>query len=334
MFRNSGSHLTYVERCHIWACLRNGFSQSKIAGMIGRHRSVISREVKRNTSQSEYNAEQAQKNAELRRSVASSRAKKMTPVILERIKILLYECDASPEQISGRLKKIENIKISHETIYRSIWNDKKCGGTLYEHLRHRAKKYHKRSAKNAGRGLIPNRVDIEHRPSIVELKERLGDIEFDTVVGTAHKGSIVSMVDRASKRSWFVKTAKRTAVNVENAICSRLEPLSKLGIFHTGTSDNGKEFANHESIVRRLGGAFFFAKPYHSWERGLNEHTNGLLRQYFPKGTDFTTISDSDLMLAEWKLNNRPRKIINYQTPIEAFDALLQQQLLREKLAA
>lgn len=201
---------------------------------------------------------------------------------------------------------------------------------MYEHLRHRTKKYNKRSGKNAGRGLIPNRVDIDQRPAVVELKERLGDIEFDTVVGVKHKGVIVTMVDRASKHSWFERAFQGTAINIENAICSRLAPIAQLGMFHTGTSDNGKEFANHESIAQRLGGDFFFARPYHSWERGLNEHTNGLLRQYFPKGTDFTTISNEDLILAEWKLNNRPRKILNYLTPAEALSAMLHKQRRRE----
>lgn len=330
MSRNSGRHLTFEERCQISTYICNGFSQRETSSLIGLHQSVISREIRRNSGKSEYDAEQSQKNAELRRSVASSRPRKMTPDVLQRVKHYLNESDASPEQISGRLKNTDSIKISHEAIYKFIWTDKARGGTLYEHLRHRTKKYNKRSGKNAGRGLIPNRVDIDQRPAVVELKERLGDIEFDTVVGVKHKGVIVTMVDRASKHSWFERAFQGTAINIENAICSRLAPLAQLGMFHTGTSDNGKEFANHESIAQRLGGDFFFARPYHSWERGLNEHTNGLLRQYFPKGTDFTTISNEDLILAEWKLNNRPRKILNYLTPAEALSAMLHKQRRRE----
>lgn len=330
MSRDSGRHLTYEERCQISSYICNGYSQREVAEMIGRDQSVISRELKRNSGEFGYEEIQAQKNAELRRSVASSRPRKMTQYVLQRVRHYLHESDASPEQISGRLKKADNLRISHEAIYRFIWTDKFRGGTLHKHLRHRSKKYHKRSGRNAGRGLIPNRVDIDQRPAVVALKERLGDIEFDTVVGAKHRGAIVTMVDRASKHSWFERTIQATAINIENAICSRLQPLARLGMFHTGTSDNGKEFANHESIAQRLGGDFFFAKPYHSWERGLNEHTNGLLRQYFPNGTDFTTISRDDLMRAEWKLNNRPRKVLNYLTPAEALSAMLHKQRLRE----
>jgi len=324
------SHLTYEERCQISSYQRNDFTQTEIANLIGRHQSVISRELRRNSSEAEYDGIQAHKNTELRHAVANARRKKMTPYVLGRVQELLQESDASPEQISGRLRKLHGIQVSHETIYQFIWKDKDRGGTLYEHLRHRAKKYNKRSGKNAGRGLIPNRVDIEQRPPIVELKERLGDIELDTVVGAKHKGVVVTAVDRASKYSWFKRELEGTAINIENALCTRLGSLAELGFFHTATSDNGKEFANHESIVQRLGGAFFFAKPYHSWERGLNEHTNGLLRQYFPKGTDFTTISDEDLAVAEWKINNRPRKILNYLTPAEALSAMMHKQRQRE----
>jgi IS30 family transposase len=323
-------HLTYEERCQISSYQRNGFTQTEIASLIGRLQSVISRELRRNSIESEYDGVQAQKKAELRQAVANARRKKMTFEVMERIQELLRESDASPEQISGRLKKLHGIQVSHETIYQFIWKDKSRGGTLYEHLRHRAKKYNKRSGKNAGRGLIPNRVDIDQRPAIVELKERVGDFELDTVVGAKQRGVIVTAVDRASKYSLFKREFEGTAINVENAICTRLAPFAQLGFFHTATSDNGKEFSNHESMVQRLGGAFFFAKPYHSWERGLNEHTNGLLRQYFPKGTDFTTISDENLAAAEWKINNRPRKILNYQTPAEALSAMMYKQRQRE----
>jgi IS30 family transposase len=320
-------HLTYEERCQISSYLCNGFSQIEVAEQIGRDQSVICREVKRNSDDAGYDGEQAQKNAELRRSVASSRPKKLTDDVVMHIKDLLHEAEASPEQISGRLKKTAGIHVSHETIYKLIWADKHAGGVLYKHLRRQTKKYNKRSAKNAGRGLIPNRVDIDQRPQIVDLKTRLGDVELDTIVGANHKGAVVSIVDRATKYTWLSLVPQGTASNVEEAICTRLSSLSQQGLLHIYTSDNGKEFASHESIVERLGGDFYFAKPYHSWERGLNEHTNGLFRQYHPKGSDFTALSSDDVILVENKLNNRPRKVLDFLTPAEAMsNALLNRQ--------
>lgn len=330
MSRQAKRHLTYEERCQISSYLCNGFSQTEIAGMIGRDQSVIAREIKRNSGKSGYEAEQAQKNAELRRSVASSRPKKLTPDLIARIKDFLETTDTSPEQISGRLKRVEDIHISHETIYQFIWSDKQAGGELYKHLRHRTKKYNKRSGKNAGRGLIPNRVDIDQRPTIVAEKSRLGDIELDTIVGANHQGAVVSIVDRSTKYVWFSLIPQATASNVEEAICARLKLLAEQGMLHTYTSDNGKEFANHEAIVEKLGGNFYFAKPYHSWERGLNEHTNGLFRQYHPKGSDFRKLSQNDILSVENKLNNRPRKSLDFLTPREA---MLHKQCLSIKVA-
>ena len=171
------SHLSQEERCLIWLLNCNGCSQTEIADEIGRSQSVVSREISRNSVDSVYEGKQAQKNAELRRAVASSRPKEGMPEAVKRALEMLQTMDASPEQISGRLK-LEDIHISHETIYRVILADQLGGGSLYKHLRHQKKKYNKRCGKNAGRGLIPNRVDIDQRPAIVEKKERLGDIEI------------------------------------------------------------------------------------------------------------------------------------------------------------
>jgi transposase, IS30 family len=280
-------HLTYEERCQISIYLKNGFSRSDIASLLDRDPSVISRELKRNSGLRGYRVKQAHEKALERRSKASSSPKKMTPDVIHLIKEMLQDTDSSPQQISGRLEKLHGIKVSHESIYLFIWANKKAGGQLYLHLRHRGKKYNKRSGKKAGRGLIPNRVDIDQRPTIVEKKERFGDFELDTIVGANHKGAIVSIVDRASKCAYLVLVQQATAENIHGAVCKRLNLLAKKGLVQTYTADNGKEFSGHEKIVKDLGGAFYFAKPYHSWERGLNEHTNGLVRQYFPKGTEF-----------------------------------------------
>ncbi|MDF2578416.1 MAG: integrase [Chlamydiales bacterium] len=203
---------------------------------------------------------------------------------------------------------------------------KQKGGLLYKNLRHSAKKYNKRSKAAAGRGCIPNRVDIEKRPAIVDEKKRLGDWELDTIIGKEHKGAIVSIVDRASKLTKLVKVEQKTAEEVEKAILKRLEAIKDL-VF-TLTADNGKEFASHQSIAKALDAEFYFAKSYHSWQRGLNEHTNGLVRQYLPKSVSFTKVTEDDLDRLEELLNNRPRKVLGFMTPIEVFYLLSKQSPL------
>ena len=223
----------------------------------------------------------------------------------------------SPEQISGWLKKQGRESVSHETIYKYIWRNKKKGGSLYRQLRHNGKKYNKRSKGTAGRGCIPNRVDIDQRPALVEEKRRIGDWELDTIIGANHDGAVVSMVDRSSKLTKLAKVSRKTSTEVSLALINKLGPLS-LHV-HTLTSDNGKEFAVHEKIAHILEADFYFAKPYHSWERGLNEHTNGLVRQYFPKKTQFSGISQAELDGVEKLLNQRPRKILGFKSPEEVF---------------
>ena len=228
--------------------------------------------------------------------------------------------DLSPVQISGWLKRHGKEYVSYETIYKHIWADKKKGGTLYKHLRHSGKKYYKRSKGTAGRGCIPGRVDIKERPIIVETKIRLGDWELDTIIGANHQGAIVSMVDRATKLTKLVKVSHKTAQEVKDALIKKLGPIREF--VYTLTADNGKEFAYHQSVSEALQADFFFATPYHSWERGLNEHTNGLVRQYFPKSLSFDNITEEDIERVETLLNNRPRKILDFETPLEAFNRL------------
>ena len=184
-------------------------------------------------------------------------------------------------------------------------------------MRHSGKKYNRRSKGTSGRGCIPGRIDIKERPKIVEEKTRLGDWELDTIIGAEHQGAIVSMVDRATKLTKLAKVPQKKADEVRNALVKRLSPIRKF--VHTLTADNGREFAYHQSVSRALQADFFFATPYHSWERGLNEHTNGLIRQYFPKGTNFNHISEEEIEQVERLLNNRPRKVLNFETPMEAF---------------
>src|ERR1700693_6221597 len=310
-------HLTCEQRCRIYALLRSGHTQSHIAHQIGVDPSTIGRELARNSGARGYRFKQADEKASLRRHQASGTPRKMTPAVVAVIEEKLTQQQWSPEQISGRLAQEGVATISHESIYRHVWNDKKDGGNLYLHLRHSGKKYNKRKGRNSGRGLIPNRVDIDQRPAIVAAKNRIGDWEADTIVGANHKGAVMSHVERRSKYTKLAKLPDKSASSVVQACRRVLLPLADR--IETITYDNGKEFASHIEIATSLGALSYFAKPYHAWERGLNEHTNGLVRQYFQKGSDLSMLSDADVQRVEDKLNSRPRKILGYQTPREVF---------------
>ena len=283
---------------------------------MGRSKSTISREVARNHGKQRYDADLAMVRARSCRRLASRRPKKMTAEAIELVTQKLA-LQWSPEQISGWLERHHPKRsVSHETIYSYVWKDKRLGGELFRHLRHSGKKYNKRSSGKAGRGCIPNRVGIEQRPAIVEEKSRLGDWEIDTVVGKQGQGSaIVTMVDRASKYTLLAKIDCRRAECVEEALLRKLQPIKDS--VHTITSDNGKEFSTHSKVSQALDAQFYFANPYHSWERGLNEHTNGLVRQYLPKGLSLDSVTQSELDGIEILLNNRPRKSLSFSTPIE-----------------
>jgi len=307
-------HVTLDIRSQIYALKSTGISLRKIATIVGRHASSISREIERNTGGRGYRYKQADTMAIERRANASQIPKKLTPALTATIEKHLRE-EWSPDQIAGYLEREGIANISYETIYQLVWKDKRAGGTLFKHLRHNGKKYNKRSSGTAGRGCIPNRVDIDERPAIVEQKTRIGDWEGDTIIGVKHKGAIVSYVDRCSKFTVLKMLPNRTADLVTQATIEKLGQ-GKLPVL-TITYDNGKEFSDHGKIASALNTNCYFAKPYHSWERGLNEHTNGLVRQYLPKKTDFTQVADQTVQDIANKLNNRPRKILNYQTPLE-----------------
>lgn len=306
-------HVTRDIRCQIYALKTSGLSLRAMAKIVERDVSTISREISRNTGGKGYRHKQADEKAVERRQKTSSKKKKLTAEMIAYIEEKLRE-NWSPEQISGRLKLEEATSVSHETIYQHVWADKRSGGDLYKHLRHCGKKYNKRSAVSAGRGCIPNRVDISERPAIVEQKARLGDWEGDTIIGAKHQGAIVSYVDRCSKFTLLKKVSNKTA---ELIVQATLEKLGQGFPVLSITYDNGKEFSAHADIASALGAVCYFAKPYHSWERGLNEHTNGLVRQYFPKLTDFSTFTDHDVQRVAEKLNDRPRKCLGYRTPME-----------------
>lgn len=310
-------HLAYEQRCQIYALLKRGNSKLQIAEVVGVHVSTIKRELRRNKGKRGYRYKQAQVKANARRGKIAHRRRKMTTEVLLYVEKMLCDRQWSPEQIAGRMKKDLSISVSHESIYRLIWKDKKDGGSLYKHLRRKGKKYGKRGSKLAGRGLIPGRIGIEHRPEVVDAKIRVGDFEGNTIVGVGHKGAIVSLVDRVTKLTRLELIQSATADETHAAIIRVLAPIKKHVL--TITTDNGKEFARHADTAKKLDVNCYFANPYHSWERGLNENTNGLVRQYFPKKTDFTKITHSKISEIEYLLNSRPRKSLNFQTPQEIF---------------
>lgn len=309
-------HLTDEQRCQIEALRRTRMSNAAIARQLGVDRATIGRELKRNRARGGYRGGTARKKAAARRK-ASAVPRKMTPALLTLIEQKLTDEQWSPDQISGWLAREGKGDISPETIYRHVWRDKKKGGMLHTQLRHGGKKYNKRKGKHTWRGIIHGRVDIDQRPAIVADKSRIGDWEGDTIAGAGHQSALLSHVERTSKFTRLHKLHAPTAANTTAAAVQDLRTDKEKVL--TITYDNGREFAGHARIAHLLHADVFFAKPYHAWERGLNEHTNGLVRQYFPKGTDFATVSDQAVARVEKKLNNRPRKVLAYATPCEVF---------------
>ncbi len=305
--------LTQEERYQIYALKKAGHKQTEIAMIVSRNESTISRELKRNSGLRGYRPQQAQRLADERKQ------SKYQPRINEgtwlKVEQLLRE-DWSPEQISLWLKAEKYPSISHEWIYQYILQDKYWGGDLYQHLRCQ-KQRRKRYGSYNRRGQIIDRVSIDDRPKIVDLRARIGDWELDTIIGKGYKQAIVSITERKTRYTLIQKVKRKTAQCVSKAIINQLSLHS--GRVLTLTSDNGKEFADHKNIANKLKAKFYFAHPYASWERGLNENTNGLIRQYFPKNRDFTTITQKEINQVMYKLNNRPRKCLGMKTPNQVF---------------
>ena len=311
-------HLTEAERYEISALLVAGHTQTFIAKQLRRDKSVISREISRNADQRgcSYNPDLAQRKY-AQRLRDKPKLVKFTKEICDRMLDLLAQ-ELSPEQIKGKCELQGLPMVSHERIYQYIWEDKKRKGHQHEYLRTSGKRYRKRGASKDRRGIIKGRIGIEHRPKRVDLKEDFGDLEIDTIIGRNHKQAIVTINDRATGYLWMKKVPFRTAELVQKATVELLLPIKDL--LTTITSDNGKEFANHQRISKELDLDFYFARPYHSWERGANENLNGLIRQYIPKRSDFSQICPNYILEVQEKLNNRPRKRFNYLSPKEVLN--------------
>lgn len=308
--------IQYEQRVLIAYHLKAGLGNNEIGRLLSIDKSVISREIRRNSSTGVYkvyNANQAHKRA-LERKKSLGRKPIIVGFIKRKIDAFL-ENKWSPEQINGR-STLENIFMpSHETIYKYIYQDKKEGGHLFMHLRQSHRTRYKRSNTTKKRGIIKDRISIRERPDIIEKRTRIGDWEGDTMIGKKHKSAIATMVDRTSRETKIIKLANRTSKQTSARIVKKMSrgitPILSI------TLDNGKEFADHKLIAQNLRTNVYFADPYSAFQRGTNENTNGLIRQYLPKGMDLNNVSHYELKKIENNLNNRPRKCLGYLTPKE-----------------
>lgn len=298
--------------------LQAGKLQQEIANALGRCKSVISREIRRNRDlrTGEYKAQLAE-NKYRKRLKEKPKKVIFTEDMKQMVRQKLRE-KLSPEQVVGWCKEQQIACVSVEWIYQYIWQDKKRNGKLYKDLRHKGKRYRKRGNEKDSRGMLAGRVSIEERPAIVELKERFGDLEIDTVIGKKGKAVLLTINDRATGLLRMKKVSSRKAEPVKQATLELLQDWKPL--LHTITADNGKEFALHQVIKEELEVGFYFAHPYHSWERGANENLNGLVRQYVPKGTCIDRLTDEFILSVQNELNERPRKRFNFMTPNQMFN--------------
>lgn len=308
--------LTEGKRYQISALISQGCSVIEMARILKVHRSTIYRELKRNIQQTHYEPKHAHEQAlKRRRESLKFKIPEDTLLYVE----LALSWRWSPEQISAIGKRIR-MPVSHEWIYRYIAKNKRQGGKLYKQLRQGHKRY--RKGVNSKRSVIPMPRSIDERPSIVDRRERFGDWEVDTVMGKHGTGALVTLAERKSRMYLVRKVEAKRAHDVRDAIIEMLTPYAEH--VHSITADNGTEFVEHRAIAEALNTHVYFAHPYSSWERGLNENFNGLLRQYIPKGTDLRMVTDEAVRMAERSLNLRPRKCLGFRQPESVFKEYLQ----------
>lgn len=304
-------HLTFVEREFLYRLKKEGHPQNKIAELMGRHPSTVSRELNRNRGRRGYRPQQAQRMADARRRASRRPAKLEDPQVHDDVEQQLMQL-WSPDQIAGRLHakfpRQPRRWLSRQTIYH--W--------INRHAPH-WKTYLRRGGRPVERrGKLRDIVRIDGRSDVINRRRRYGDWEGDTIVGKGRQSALVTLVERKSGYARIGRADNLTAQSTTRVTRRRMQDLPAAWR-RSITFDNGKEFANHAQIAQQLGVDVYFALPYCSWQRGTNENTNGLLRQFFPKGTDFTRISHQAVARAETLLNERPRKRLGYQTPAEVF---------------
>lgn len=313
----SYKHLTLKERYHIEAYKRAGYSNTKIAEDLNIHPSTVGRELKRNAvlGTGRYYSYMADNKAQKRKVFQRENANKKMLEEVESLIIKYIEMDYSPEQTSATLKIKHGITYSLVSIYKYIDQDRANKGKLYTHLRQHGKRRVKYGNKYKGR--IKDRVSISQRPEVVDDKTRLGDFEADTIIGAGRKGAIITIVDRSSMYLKMSVPSSKKADETAQKMIRLLKPFKDM--IHTITTDNGFEFSDHKKVSKVLSCDYYFCHPYSSWERGLNENINGLIRQYIPKGSSFDKLTKREIETIEDKLNHRPRKSLDWRTPYEVF---------------
>jgi len=308
--------ITFEERYTLGLLRQGGLAPAAIARVLGRHRSTIGRECARNGTPRDgcYRPQLAEWYARGRRS-RSRRNRRFSAADWARVQALVRE-DWSPEQIAGRLRADQELAISHETIYRYIWADKRQGGQLYRHLRGARKQRRKRYGRYDSRGRVAGKRPITARPAVVETRTQLGHWEADTVVGPG-RPCILSLVERKTGYVVIGQLHARTTAAVNRRATALIR--AQRHPVRTITADNGTEFHDYPAIERATGTRFYFATPHHAWERGTNENTNGLLRQYLPKRRSMAALTQQDCERIAATLNRRPRKRLGYRTPEECY---------------
>lgn len=319
-----GTHLTLEQREVLAQRSAQGEHPDRIAAAVGCHRGTVYRELARNRTDGEYFPARAHAAAQRRRRASKSPWKLSGGPLAEYVQEKLRQY-WSPEQIAGRLKvdypDDPAMRISHQGIYDWIAARKAQGGTWQTFLRQGQRKRRKRYGTAEKRGRIVGRVGIEQRPAAVAARSRVGDWESDTLVGSGSPACLASHVERVSQYTVLARLPNAKAASLNAGTVRAFARHGDLPL-ETITADNGKEFAAHAELTARLGAAVYFARPYHSWERGLNENTNGLVRQFFPKGLDLGQVSSQDVQRVERLLNTRPRKTLGYRTPLEMLSEL------------
>ena len=309
MQKNTYRRLREEDRHIIYRMRKAGNTQQQIAETLGYSQSTISKELSRNRGQRGYRPKQAHELSSLRQANKASRSrvisKALETEVIERLKR-----KHSPDQISGGLRHEGFQAPSRTSIYNFIQLDRRSGGTLYLNLRINGKRRYRHRNKS-NRSKLVGRVGIEERPTVVATRERYGDWEADLIAGCRDGGYLLSLYERKSRLGKLINLDSKDAETTAEAIITSLKGLC----VHTITYDNGLEFAGHQKVSQRLGASGYFCQPYHSWEKGGVENFNGLVRQYYPKGTNFLSVSEASLADTESELNQRPRKSLNYQSP-------------------
>ena len=312
------THLTREERYQIHALRSQGIGIAAIAAQLGRHRSTVDRELVRNSVQQGYDPAKAHTQARARLSGPGN-----VRTIAQEVWTMserYLRLDLSPQQVSARLRLECRPSPSKESLYLRVYADYAAGGDLVQHLRCQKARKKRYGSGRERRGTLRNCVRIDQRPKVVDKRSRIADWEGDTVIGCGHQGVLVTLVERKSRYTLAAPLPRRTSALVGQAMIDLLRPHKER--CKTITLDNGKEFADHEFIAKCLQAKVYFAHPYCSWERGLNENHNGLLRQYFPKDMSLAGVQQSQVDAAVYALNHRPRKCLGWRTPHEVFYGL------------